>query len=106
LVEHAIENRSVGGSNPSPGTICSILPANQEDAKMTAAAANTVSLIVNGVAMLAAATTLAELLSETGFAGVRVATALNGVFVPERARAETKLQPGDKIEILTPRQGG
>ena len=23
LVEHAIENRSVGGSNPSPGTICS-----------------------------------------------------------------------------------
>jgi sulfur carrier protein len=106
LVEHAIENRSVGGSNPSPGTICSLPPANHEDAKMTSAAANTVSLIVNGVAMSVAATTLAELLPEAGFAGVRVATALNGAFVPERARAETKLSPGDKVEILTPRQGG
>jgi sulfur carrier protein len=106
LVEHAIENRSVGGSNPSPGTICSILSANHEDATMTSAAASTVGLIVNGVAMAAAATTLADLLPEAGFAGVRVATALNGAFVPERARAETKLRPGDRIEILTPRQGG
>jgi sulfur carrier protein len=104
LVEHAIENRSVGGSNPSPGTIC--FPSNHEDVPMTSAAARTVSLTVNGAAMTAAATTLAELLVEANFAGVRVATAVNGAFVPERARPETKLVAGDKIEILTPRQGG
>jgi sulfur carrier protein len=104
LVEHAIENRSVGGSNPSPGTICP--PPDYEDAHMTSAAARTVSLIVNGAAMTVAATTLADLLIEANFAGLRVATALNGLFVPERARAETKLVAGDRIEILTPRQGG
>ena len=73
---------------------------------MTSAMARPVSLIVNGAAMDAAAVTLAELLIEAGFAGVRAATAVNGVFVPERARSETKLNPGDRIEILTPRQGG
>jgi sulfur carrier protein len=77
---------------------------------MTSAAARpvslAVSLTVNGAAMTAAATTLAELLIEANFAGVRVATAVNGSFVPERARSETKLVSGDKIEILTPRQGG
>jgi sulfur carrier protein len=110
LVEHAIENRSVGGSNPSPGTIYSQLPATHEDAHMTAAVAHpaslAVSLTVNGAAMTVASTTLSELLPEAGFGGVRVATAVNGTFVPERARAETKLNPGDKVEILTPRQGG
>ena len=34
------------------------------------------------------------------------ATARNGNFVPERARAETALQPGDRIEIVSPRHGG
>ena len=72
---------------------------------MTSAAARTVSLIVNGGTMHVTASTLAELLVEAGFAG-RVATAVNGDFVPERARSETKLKPGDKIEVLTPRQGG
>jgi sulfur carrier protein len=65
-----------------------------------------VSLVVNGTAMDVAARSVAELIDEAGFAGVRVATALNGVFVPERARAETKLRDGDRLEILTPRQGG
>jgi sulfur carrier protein len=72
----------------------------------SAAADTSVSLIVNGAAQSVSAATLAQLLVEAGFAGVRVATAVNGAFVPERARAETKLGPGDKIEILTPRQGG
>jgi sulfur carrier protein len=73
---------------------------------MTSATARTVSLTVNGAAMVVVAQTLAELLIEANFSGVRVATAVNGSFVPERARSETKLSAGDKIEILTPRQGG
>jgi sulfur carrier protein len=73
---------------------------------MTSAVAHTVSLVVNGAAMTVAAATLAELLIEADFAGTRVATAVNGAFVPEKARSETKLVAGDKIEILTPRQGG
>ena len=72
---------------------------------MTVVATKSVSLIVNGAEMMVGAETLAVLLLEVGFAG-RVATAVNGQFVPERARSETKLQPGDKIEIVTPRQGG
>jgi sulfur carrier protein len=63
-------------------------------------------LIVNGVPVDVAAQSVAELLLATGYADTRVATALNGDFVPERARSETKLKSGDRLEILTPRQGG
>jgi sulfur carrier protein len=80
---------------------------SHEDHLMTAAVVRSVRLTVNvnGAAMDVGAATLAELLVEAGYAG-RVATAVNGDFVPERARIETKLRPGDRIEILTPRQGG
>jgi sulfur carrier protein len=64
------------------------------------------SLTVNGVRMDVVASSLAALLLASGYADTRVATALNGDFVPERARSETKLKSGDRIEILTPRQGG
>ena len=36
----------------------------------------------------------------------KVATALNGEFVPARAREATPVKDGDRIEILAPRQGG
>ena len=35
-----------------------------------------------------------------------VATALNGEFVPARARGATPVKDGDRIEIVAPRQGG
>jgi sulfur carrier protein len=73
---------------------------------MTASVTQTVALIVNGAPVEAAARTIAALIAEAGFGNQRVATALNGVFVPERARSETKLSAGDRVEILTPRQGG
>jgi sulfur carrier protein len=41
-----------------------------------------------------------------GLAEARVATALNGVFVPKGARAETVVQEGDRLEVLAPMQGG
>ena len=63
-------------------------------------------LVVNGESTEAGATTLAGLLDELGFAGLRVATAVNGDFVAERARVATGLAAGDRIEIVAPRQGG
>jgi sulfur carrier protein len=63
-------------------------------------------IAVNGAAVASAAGTLAALVAEQGFAGVKVATAVNGEFVPERRRAETPLADGDRIEILSVRQGG
>ncbi len=64
------------------------------------------AIIVNGAPSAVAAATLADLLSVLGFAGQRVATAVNGDFVPERARGETRLAAGDRVEIVSARQGG
>ncbi len=61
---------------------------------------------VNGQGVATGATNLAELLSELGYAGRRVATAVNGCFVAEANRTSACISPGDKIEILAPRQGG
>jgi sulfur carrier protein len=63
-------------------------------------------LFVNGAAITATAVTLADLLAELGYGQQRVATARNGEFVAERARAETTLVVDDRIEIVAPRQGG
>jgi sulfur carrier protein len=63
-------------------------------------------IIVNGQPLATAAATLADLVDGQGFAGVKVATAVNGDFVAERLRAKTSLSAGDRIEILTVRQGG
>jgi sulfur carrier protein len=64
------------------------------------------TVLVNGEAVMTAAVTLADLVAERGLADVRVATARNGTFVPERARASTPLFFDDHIEIVSPRHGG
>jgi sulfur carrier protein len=69
-------------------------------------AVQTVSLTVNGEQHRTAAPTLAELMAGLGYGAVRVATAVNGDFVPERMRATHRLAAGDAIEIVAPRQGG
>ena len=63
-------------------------------------------VVVNGKSMPTAARYLSELVAEHAMLGVKVATALNGAFVAEASRAATPLQPGDRIEIVSPRQGG
>ncbi|MGD1039116.1 MAG: sulfur carrier protein ThiS [Roseiarcus sp.] len=63
-------------------------------------------LVVNGVERDVAAATLEAALQTLDYADAVVATALNGEFVPARARAATKLKDGDRIEIVSPRQGG
>jgi sulfur carrier protein len=61
---------------------------------------------VNGEAQEIAATDLEAALTELGWGEARVATALNGTFVPAAARPGTPLSPGDQLEVLTAMQGG
>lgn len=61
---------------------------------------------VNGRGLSTGAATLADLVVEQGFGGSKVATAVNGDFVPQRARETITLRDGDTIEILSARQGG
>ena len=63
-------------------------------------------LVVNGEPRDVRAATLAEALQSLDYGEARVATALNGEFVPARAREGTRLKTGDRIEIVAPRQGG
>ena len=64
------------------------------------------AIVVNGEPLATRVGTLAELVAELGLKGARIATARNGDFVPERARGSTRLEPGDRIEIVSPRHGG
>jgi len=63
-------------------------------------------IIVNGTAQQSRAATLGALLDELGYGDARVATAVNEDFVPVALRADRSLSDGDRIEIVTPRQGG
>lgn len=61
---------------------------------------------VNGAQREVTATHLGHALAELGWGEGRVATALNGSFVPATARDKTPLSPGDRLEVLTAMQGG
>lgn len=52
------------------------------------------------------AATLADALESLGFAGRKIATAVNGRFVAAAARPRTSLAEGDRIEVVAPMQGG
>lgn len=61
---------------------------------------------MNGETREVSGTTVATALDELGWAQARVATALNGAFVPKTARDTTQLSTGDRLEVLAPMQGG
>ena len=62
---------------------------------------------LNGEPAETGAKNLGELCTMLGFEpGAKIATAVNGDFVPEAARGEQRLIPEDEIEIVAPRQGG
>ncbi len=63
-------------------------------------------IIVNGQLLDVSATLLEAALGELGYGEARVATALNGEFVPVAERAATALADGDRLEVLAPMQGG
>lgn len=65
-----------------------------------------IAILVNAEPRAVKAATLAAVLEQLGYGGEKVATAINGDFVPERARATTPVAEGDRIEVLSARQGG
>jgi sulfur carrier protein len=64
------------------------------------------NLIVNGEAQVLNTTTLADLLLALEYEGEWLATAINGDLVHREDRADARLADGDRIEILSPMQGG
>lgn len=64
-------------------------------------------LTVNGESRTLHADRLAAALAELGYHhATRIATALNGAFVPASQREAQGLADGDSLEILAPMQGG
>lgn len=61
---------------------------------------------MNGQTQETGAQTLEALCAALGYGEMKVATALNGDFVPAARRAETPINPADHVEIVAPRQGG
>ena len=50
--------------------------------------------------------TLASALKALGYGGKKIATAVNGQFVPAPARPSKRLAEDDRIEVVAPMQGG
>lgn len=68
--------------------------------------ATEVAIVVNGEPQRSRAATLAALLDELGYGDGKVATAINGEFVPARQRKTVALSDNDHVEVVAPRQGG
>ena len=64
------------------------------------------NVVINGKTEEITETTLAELCQRYMDMPTVIATAVNGKFITVHEREDLTLQPGDKIEILSPRQGG
>jgi len=63
-------------------------------------------VIVNGESREISSVSVGALLSELEYEGSHFAIAVNYDVVPKSRWAETQLNAGDEIEIITPRQGG
>lgn len=64
-------------------------------------------VIVNGEEQeVAEASTIADLLSQTGLAGTPCAVEVNKALIPKRKHAEHSLHEGDRVELVTLVGGG
>lgn len=63
-------------------------------------------ITLNGEARELTGPTVQDALTEIGLGAARVATALNGDFLPAATRASATLQDGDRLEVVAPMQGG
>ncbi|MFL6805054.1 MAG: sulfur carrier protein ThiS [Xanthobacteraceae bacterium] len=63
-------------------------------------------VIVNGEQREISSGSVEALLSELEYEGTHFAIALNYDVLPRTKWAQTRLNSGDEIEIITPRQGG
>ena len=61
---------------------------------------------VNGEQREISSVSVDALLAELDYEGTHFAIAVNYDVLPKSRWRETPLQPGDEIEIITPRQGG
>jgi sulfur carrier protein len=61
---------------------------------------------VNGELREVLSASVDALLGELEYEGTHFAIAVNYDVLPKSRWAETRLQSGDEIEIITPRQGG
>jgi sulfur carrier protein len=67
----------------------------------------TMEITLNGAPLtLDAPLTVAALLERQGLAGKRVAVERNGEIVPKSRHAETRLEAGDRLEIVVAVGGG
>ena len=64
------------------------------------------NILVNDEARTVTARTLAALVDELGLTGARIATAVEGEFVPVSRRSQLAISEGMKVEIAAPMQGG
>ena len=63
-------------------------------------------VIVNGEQREISSASVEALLSELEYEGTHFAIALNYDVLPRTKWAQTRLNSGDEIEIIAPRQGG
>jgi sulfur carrier protein len=63
-------------------------------------------VIVNGEQREISSHSVEALLAELEYQGTHFAIAVNYDMLPKSRWAETQIQAGDEIEIITPRQGG
>jgi sulfur carrier protein len=63
-------------------------------------------VIVNGEPREISSDSVDALLGELEYEGTHFAIALNFDVLPKSRWAETRINSGDEIEIITPRQGG
>lgn len=64
-------------------------------------------LLINGESRaFVSLPSVAELLADMGLTGKRLAVERNGEIVPKGRHAETRLQDGDKLEIVVAVGGG
>lgn len=63
-------------------------------------------IVVNGDSVEVKAVSLDRILVKLGYVDAWVATAVNGAFVARDNRADCTLTEGDRLEVVTPRQGG
>lgn len=64
------------------------------------------AITLNGEPVTTHARTLDELVEHQRLTSLKVATAMNGRFVAQSQRATTVLKAGDRVEIVSPHQGG
>jgi sulfur carrier protein len=63
-------------------------------------------ITLNGAPHEVRSTRLSDVLAELGLSDARVATAVNGDFVPASGRDGAELADGDRVEVVAPQQGG